>query len=57
MNKKPYVKCHCGADCPLYDEEHPEECWGEVLAVDEWWTDDDYGWIHACEAHEKDVAG
>lgn len=53
----PYKPCSCRADCPYQDENPDEPCWGPVNAVDEWYTDDDWGWYHACEGHHDVVSG
>jgi hypothetical protein len=42
--------CDCGDPCSFAGLDGP--CWGVVEVVDEWTADDDYGWIHECEAHE-----
>ena len=44
--------CYCGASC--YFEKSDEPCWGEVEAIDEYYSDDgDYEWIHACQGHKN----
>lgn len=53
MASESYKECDaCGADCDLFNfQREGEPCWGEVIVVDEISSDDDYGWIHACEGH------
>lgn len=50
-----YKACTCGADCWAEGTNDNEPCWGEVSAIDEWYSEDDYGWIHGCEGHDGDM--
>ena len=53
MKSESYKPCHCGADCGAGND--TEICWGEVNAVDEWQSEEDWGWIHRCEGHDIDT--
>jgi hypothetical protein len=52
-----YIKAQCcNEDCYAIDNEEP--CWGDTQAIDEeYYGDDDYYWVHACEGHQDKYHG
>ncbi len=53
--KPEYIKCHCGANCDVFD---PETCSGQVEAIDEVEVlDGIWEEIHRCKHHVDDYWG
>lgn len=42
------------SECFMFDEKHPERCFGEVKVRDERGENGEI-WIYACEAHADDA--
>jgi hypothetical protein len=51
----PYVPCECGADCDLLGDVTAGACFGRVRVLGEVEIEEnDWRWVHACEAHGND---
>jgi len=57
MKAASYRPCHCKEDCFALDLHENEPCWGEVVAIDEMCSGDDYYFIHSCQGHKDKYEG
>lgn len=51
-----YKECSCGCDCYALGISD-KLCWGDVQAIDEFSSEDEFGYVHACMGHTSEYEG